>query len=145
MDNLQYKDETQNMAKVSLQKGITIHRPSWLSSRIWKIRNYRALQHNCKHFLNRRDGTRLILKKTHNETCAQFSVPTSLHLVSTVLAVQVKAKRCSTAFPKKKREPRFSRQSSFQKFGRILYNEGILSRIPSILRNSLFEGKPRID
>ena len=43
MDNLQYKDETQNMAKVSLQKGITIHRPSWLSSRIWKIRNYRAL------------------------------------------------------------------------------------------------------
>lgn len=54
MDNLQYKDETQNMAKVSLQKGITIHRPSWLSSRIWKIRNYRALQHNCKLFKQKR-------------------------------------------------------------------------------------------
>ena len=144
MDNLQYKDETQNMAKVSLQKGITIHRPSWLSSRIWKIRNYRALQHNCKLFKQKR-RYKINLKKTHNETCAQFSVPTSLHLVSTVLAVQVKAKRCSTAFPKKKREPRFSRQSSFQKFGKILHNEGILSRIPSILRNSLFEGKPRID
>ena len=46
---------------------------------------------------------------------------------------------------KKKREPRFSRQSSFQKFDKILHNEGILSRIPSILRNSLFESKPRID
>ena len=46
---------------------------------------------------------------------------------------------------KKKREPRFSRQSSFQKFDKILHNEGILSRIPSVLRNSLFEGKPRID
>ena len=54
MDNLQYKDETQNMAKVSLQKGITIHQPSWLSSRIWKIRNYRALQHNCKLFKQKR-------------------------------------------------------------------------------------------
>ena len=101
MDNLQYKDETQNMAKVSLQKGITIHRPSWLSSRIWKYETI-ALFSIIVNFLNRRDGTRLILKKTHNETCAQFSVPTSLHLVSTVLAVQVKAKRCSTAFPKKK-------------------------------------------
>ena len=49
------------------------------------------------------------------------------------------------SFPEKKKGTSVSRQSSFQKFDKILHNEGILSRIPSILRNFLFEGKPRID
>ena len=103
MDNLQYKDETQNMAKVSLQKGITIHQPSWLSSRIWKIRNYRALQHNCRLFKQKR-RYKINLKKKNAlwNLCSVFTTYVFAFGINSIDRASY-GKKMFDSFPEKKK------------------------------------------